>query len=98
MARKKGYFTCPHCGARVVKGAAACRECGSDAQTGWSDGANVWEADVPTGYGPDNDFDYDEYLRREFPSNADGKVRRKLLMRVLIVTAVLLALWIWIFG
>ncbi len=32
-------FTCPHCGAEVPPGAAACPECGSDSQTGWSEKA-----------------------------------------------------------
>lgn len=30
------WFACPHCGEPVAKGSPACRECGSDAQTGWS--------------------------------------------------------------
>src|SRR5687768_7096408 len=29
-------FLCPHCGTLVPASAAACPECGSDAQTGWS--------------------------------------------------------------
>ncbi len=34
------YFTCPHCGAAVSSDASACRECGSDAETGWSESAD----------------------------------------------------------
>ena len=30
-------FPCPQCGAPVPARALACRECGSDAETGWSD-------------------------------------------------------------
>ncbi len=33
------YFTCPHCGAAVPSDASACRECGSDDETGWSESA-----------------------------------------------------------
>jgi len=32
-------FSCPHCEASVPAGAAACPECGSDHETGWSDHA-----------------------------------------------------------
>lgn len=34
------YFTCPHCSTKVLLGAPACPECGSDPQTGWSKNAN----------------------------------------------------------
>jgi hypothetical protein len=37
MDEKKKTFACPFCGAEVPAGAAACPECGSDDQTGWSD-------------------------------------------------------------
>jgi len=36
--RRGGSFECPHCGAMVPVRAKACRECGSDAGTGWQDG------------------------------------------------------------
>ena len=62
----RGSFTCPHCGAQVKAGAAACPECGSDAQTGWAEDADKWAANLPAGYGRDDDFDYDEFIRREF--------------------------------
>ncbi len=31
------YFICPHCEAKVPRGASACPECGSDENTGWSE-------------------------------------------------------------
>jgi hypothetical protein len=34
-----GHFICPHCGADVPFDAAACPECGSDEETGWSQDA-----------------------------------------------------------
>ena len=73
MAKRRhpGYFACPHCGAKVRRDAASCRECGSDAETGWSDD-KPWDADG--GYAEDDDFDYDEYVRNEFPD--DGEPRR----------------------
>lgn len=52
---------CPNCGAEVPHGAKACPECGSDEQTGWSDEART------SGLGlPDEGFDYDDFVKREF--------------------------------
>ena len=52
---------CPQCGAEVPKNAKACPECGSDEKTGWSDEAYA------SGLGlPDDNFNYDEFVDREF--------------------------------
>lgn len=52
---------CPQCGAEVPPKAKACPQCGSDEETGWSDEAQA------SGLGlPDEDFDYDDFLKREF--------------------------------
>ena len=80
MVRKRRktreYFHCPHCGAEVEVGALACRECGSDAQTGWSEDADLWEAEIPTAYGSEDDFDYDETISHEFPEAAAVPIQR----------------------
>ena len=63
---------CPHCDADVPRGALACPECGSDANTGWSEEADAWAGDPPTGYGDDDEFDeFDEQAaqRNAFPAN-----------------------------
>lgn len=52
---------CPNCGAEVPSGARACPECGSDEQTGWSEAARTANPDVP-----EESFDYDEFVNREF--------------------------------
>ncbi|HUD83672.1 MAG TPA: zinc ribbon domain-containing protein [Candidatus Saccharimonadales bacterium] len=53
--------TCPTCGADVPKGAKACPECGADERTGWSEEAYA------SGLGlPDDSFDYDDFVKREF--------------------------------
>jgi len=70
--RKKRSFTCPNCGASVRAGARACPECGSDEKTGWSPNADTAGLDLPAGYGNDEEFDYDAFVRREF----GGKKRR----------------------
>jgi uncharacterized membrane protein YvbJ len=55
--------TCPHCGADVPPNAKACPECGSDDTTGWSDEARTADLGLP-----DEEFNYDEYVKREFGS------------------------------
>lgn len=52
---------CPNCGAEVPPKAKACPECGSDEQTGWSEAAQSGGLDLP-----DEEFDYDDFVKREF--------------------------------
>lgn len=52
MARRRASFDCPVCGERVPAGAVACRECGSDESTGWSEDTLYDGLDLPDpGYG-----------------------------------------------
>ncbi len=54
---------CPNCGADVPRGARACPECGSDERTGWSGEAQR------EGLGlPEEEFDYQGFVKREFGS------------------------------
>lgn len=90
-------FECPHCGARVPAGARACPACGSDDATGWSDEADDWAGDLPTGYGDDDELDYEETLRREGlltdrPSRETSDRRRRQALVALLV--LLLLLWL----
>lgn len=57
MARET--FECPNCGAAVPVGRKACRECGSDATTGWQDGDEIdyQSIDIPDGYGPEDELE-----------------------------------------
>jgi hypothetical protein len=52
---------CPHCGVRVPARAKACPECGADEATGWSEAARENGLDLP-----DDNFDYEEFTKREF--------------------------------
>lgn len=70
------YFDCPHCGAPVPVGAAACRECGSDDETGWSEDAGLWDPEIWAGSVVDDDFDYDEFVSREFPESSNVPVQQ----------------------
>ena len=55
MARET--FECPNCGADVPVGKKGCRECGSDAATGWMDSEEIdyQSIDIPDGYGPEDE-------------------------------------------
>ncbi len=97
--RRRETFVCPHCGAEVPLGALSCKECGSDAETGWAQDADVWEAGIPAGYGSDDDFDYDEFVARELPESAtvsSGAILRRWAWRITVLflcLALLRYLW-----
>lgn len=52
---------CPNCGALVPPKAKCCPACGADEQTGWSDAAQADRLGIP-----DENFDYDRFVREEF--------------------------------
>ena len=58
---------CPHCGAVLPPRARACPECGSDESTGWSDRAAGDRLGLP-----DEEFDYDQFVREEFGEDDTG--------------------------
>jgi hypothetical protein len=89
MAKQRKFFDCPHCGASVPVGAKACRECGSDAETGWSDEAGSMDSGIAEGYDPDDDFDYDEYVASEFPEHANTPPQAAMMKVVLAIVVVL---------
>ena len=60
---------CPHCGAEVPPKAKACPECGSDETTGWSEAAETGHLGLP-----DEEFDYEEFVEKEF-GQPSGSVR-----------------------
>ena len=59
---------CPHCGAELKKGATFCPHCGSDKNTGWKEGAEYSDLDLP---------DYDEILENEFGDNPNSPYAKK---------------------
>ena len=62
--RPKSPEICPVCGEDVPRDSLACPECGADHNSGWRDDAGTYDAlDLP-----DDDFNYDEVIRREFGS------------------------------
>jgi len=67
MARKKPASlkspeVCPVCGEDVPRASLACPECGADHHSGWREDAETYDAAAL----PDEDFNYDQFVRREF--------------------------------
>ena len=56
---------CPNCSALVPRRAKACPECGADEKTGWSDTAHADNLGIP-----DENFDYNEFVKDEFGDHA----------------------------
>jgi len=55
---------CPVCGEDVPRGSLACPSCGADHNSGWREDAESYDGlDLP-----EENFDYDEFVRREFGS------------------------------
>jgi hypothetical protein len=53
---------CPVCGEDVPRGSLACPECGADHNSGWREEAGSYDGlDLP-----EENFDYEEFARREF--------------------------------
>ena len=55
---------CPVCNEDVPPGALACPECGADHNSGWGKDADFYDG-VNL---PDDDFKYDDFVKREFGS------------------------------
>lgn len=83
-------FDCPHCGEVVRRGARQCRHCGASADCGWEEtDGHLAEG----GYTDEDDFDYDEFVEREFGVSATSSSEElKPLPFRLIVLAVVVAL------
>ena len=81
---------CPHCGARVPRGAKACPECGSDDETGWADGETVeYESlDLPDAYDPDR---WEDEAQRD----AARRIGMRAIVAIIAVLAAILAICVW---
>lgn len=81
MSKPRAPKVCPVCGEDVPRTALACPECGADYASGWQENAEAYDAvDLP-----DEDFDYEEFVKQEF-----GSSRRPTIQRVWWITAILL--------
>lgn len=73
---------CTNCGARIPARAKSCPECGSDEETGWSETAYAGSLGLP-----EENFDYEEYVREEF---GKGSIKPRGIRWIWFVTAVIL--------
>lgn len=94
MASFKPPGQCPNCGEWVPRGALACDECGSCAKSGWNDEAQLDGLDLPS-----DDFDYHDFIAREFgdQESSQGRLQssEKLWKGVaLVLVIVLLLSWL----
>lgn len=66
MKHKRPPQVCPVCGEDVPPKALACPECGACHNSGWKDDAHIHDGlDLP-----DDEFDHDDYVKREFGGGA----------------------------
>lgn len=76
---------CPHCGSEIKDDATFCRHCGSDKNTGWKEGAEFADEELP---------DYEEILENEFgddPNSPYAKKKKASPIAVIAVVVVTLA-------
>jgi len=81
--------TCPNCGADVPRNARACPECGADERSGWSEDASAERLGLP-----DDNFNYDEFVKEEFGNTKKVRPRGISWMWWLVAIGLLLAM-IW---
>jgi hypothetical protein len=83
-------FSCPHCGAEVPANAKACPGCGADERTAWSE-----EAEQQGSEYPEEDFNYEDFVRKEF---GNRPVPRGISWFWWVVAVLVLAamLWLWV--
>ena len=84
---------CPVCGCDVPAKSPACPECGADHETGWNDEQSIYDGvDLP-----DDHFDYDDFIRREFGGGTDKWTKKRGLAAgsaIALLLIILLLLWI----
>lgn len=89
-SRPRTPEVCPVCGEDVPPRALACPECGADHNSGWREGA--LDAD---GIGlPDEEFDYDEFVKKEFGKGGGSTGIKPLWWITAVVLLVAMGIWI----
>lgn len=71
MKQRPAPDPCPCCDEAVPRNAKACPHCGADWKTGWNE-----DGDTEGRLGlPDDDFDYEDFARREFGEGGRPKAQ-----------------------
>ena len=77
---------CPVCGEDVPRNARACPHCGADHRSGWNEDETAADGlDLP-----DDTFDYDEFMEREFGVKRP-KSRMRMVVAIILVLAIIIA-------
>lgn len=82
------WVVCPHCGEKISRDAKACRHCGSDDRTGWSEATYLDGADLP------EEDDYAEGLEREGFAKPMRGPNRLAMAGISVLLILLFALWL----
>ena len=83
---------CPSCGENVPRDALACPECGADHNSGWREDANTYDAlDLP-----DADFNYEDFIGKEFGSAPKpARVRTAWWIAAIVLILILLVIYFY---
>jgi hypothetical protein len=92
MNSTRRSFICPVCGESVPGNSKSCPECGACEKTGWSADAASDGLDLP-----DDDFDYDSFVAREF-GGKEKTSRKKQFWRFAAVVVFCVLAWIILHG
>ena len=86
--RPRSPEICPVCGEAVPHDALACPQCGADHNSGWREDADTCD-DAAL---PEHDFNYDDFVKQEFGSQAEPTGLRTIwwIVRVILVVALIL--------
>lgn len=84
---------CPCCGAEIPSNAKACPRCGADEETGWSEEARADDLGLP-----DEDFNYEEFVKREFGGGKKSPIPHGIHWFWWVIAAVLLAISLGVLG
>ena len=93
-SRPRTPKVCPVCGEDVPPRALACPECGADHNSGWREGA----MDADGLRLPDEEFDYEEFAKREFGPGAGAPGIQPIWWITAVVLLAALVVWLFLGG
>jgi hypothetical protein len=80
------------CGENVPRGSLACPDCGADHNSGWRENAEVYNAvDLP-----DEDFNYEEFVQREFGSSPKPAIKGVWWITAIVLLAAFIAIYFYV--